>query len=118
MILNEKEISKLFDSLEQNKINTTKDIIQLLYNKGLFDNFPNKDQAFEKYITFTPTYLLEKYGDNIHTTEGLYYLSDLSYTESRNNIVKCLKKDKNTDIVYLKYHVKLTDDEINFILFS
>ena len=30
-----------------------KEIIQLLYNKGLFDSFPNKDQVFEPYLIFT-----------------------------------------------------------------
>ena len=74
----------------------------MLYNKGLFDNFSNKDQAFEQYLTFTQAYLEEKYGESIETSEGFYYLSDLSYSESRNNIVKFLKKDKITDIVYFK----------------
>ena len=118
-----KKLINLMNGLEKIKTETTKNVIQLLYNKGLFDNFPNKDQVFEKYLTFSSEYLTEKYGENIETSEGLYYISDLNYDTSRNNIIKAMKKDANnninfTDIVYLKYHLKLTDDEINFILFS
>ena len=40
MILNENEIYKIFNSLDQNKITITNNIIQLLYDKGLFDSFP------------------------------------------------------------------------------
>jgi len=67
MILNEDEMYKIFNSLQNNKITITKDIIQLLYDKGLFDSFPNKDRAFEKYLTFSEAYLLEKYGKTIPT---------------------------------------------------
>ena len=42
-----------------------KEIIQLLYDKGLFDNYKNKDQIFEKYLIFTDEYLLNKYGKEI-----------------------------------------------------
>ena len=48
MILNEDEVFKLMNSLEKIKSETIKNIIQLFYDKGLFDNFPNKDQVFEK----------------------------------------------------------------------
>ena len=116
MILNAFEIDKLLNSLQHIKTETIKNVIQLLYNKGLFDNFPNKDQVFEQYLSFSEQYLNEKYTSNIETSDGLYYISDLSYSESRNNILKCLKKDKVTDIVYLRHHLKLTDDEINFVL--
>ena len=118
MILNQSDIDKLLNSLESIETETIKNVIQLLYNKGLFDNFPNKDQVFEQYITFSDEYLNEKYSTDIQTSEGLYYLSYLNYSESRKNIIKALKKDKNSDIVYLKYYLKLPDDEINFILFS
>ena len=33
----------LFSELEKCKSDTNKDVIQLLYNKGLFDLFENKD---------------------------------------------------------------------------
>ena len=118
MILNGSEIHNIINALEQNKIDTIKNVIQLLYNKGLFDNFPNKDQVFEQYLTFSDQYLKEKYTSEINTSDGLYYLSDLNYSQSRKNIIKALKKDKNTDIVYLRHHLKLTPQEINFILFS
>ena len=42
IILNENEFNKIFDSLDQNKITTTNNIIQLLYDKGLFNSFPKK----------------------------------------------------------------------------
>ena len=61
MILNEDEIDNILNSLDQNKITITNNITQLLHDKGLFDSFPNKDQAFANYITFSETYLLEKF---------------------------------------------------------
>ena len=70
MILNENENNKIFNSLDQNKITITNNIIQLLYDKGLFDSFPNKDQAFANYLTFSETYLKEKYGKTIPTSDG------------------------------------------------
>ena len=57
MILNENEINNILNSLDQNKITITNNIIQLLYDKGLFDSFPNKDQAFANYLTFSESYL-------------------------------------------------------------
>ena len=68
--------NKIFYSLDQNKINITNNIIQLLYDKSLFDSFLNKDQAFANYLTFSETYLKEKYGKTIPTSDGEYYLSD------------------------------------------
>ena len=116
MILNEDEIYKIINGLDQNKITITKDIIQLLYDKGLFDSFPNKDQAFEKYLTFSETYLLEKYGKTIRTSDGEYYLSDLEYS-TRETVLKSLKKDSYIDIVDMRHRMKLTPTEINFILY-
>ena len=80
--------------------------------------FQIKIKFLKNKLTFFRRVFKEKYGENIQTSEGLYYLSDLNYSQSRNNIVNCLKKDKITDIVYLKYHLKLTDAEINCGLFS
>ena len=107
----------LISELEKCKNQTVKDTIQLLYNKGLFDSFENKDQIFNEYLYFSDEYLLEKYGTEIKTSDGVYYLSDLDYS-TREDIVKCSKKDENKDIVDLKYRMKLADTEINFILFE
>ena len=46
MILNENGINNVLNSLDRSKITTTNNIIQQLCNKGVFDSFPNKDQAF------------------------------------------------------------------------
>ena len=107
----------LISELEKSKNQAVKDVIQLLYSKGLFDSFENKDQIFQSYLTFSNQYLLEKYGTEIKTSDGVYYLSDLDYS-TREDIVKCLKKDEYKDIVDLKYRMKLTTSEINFILFD
>ena len=107
----------LISELEKCKNQAVKDTIQLLYNKGLFDSFENKDQIFQSYLNFTDEYLLKKYGTEIKTSDGVYYLSDLDYS-TREDILKCLKKDENKDIVDLNYRMKLTDTEINFILFE
>ena len=107
----------LISELEKCKNQAVKDTIQLLYNTGLFDSFENKDQIFHSYLNFTDEYLLEKYGTEIKTSDGVYYLSDLDYS-TREDILKCLKKDEYKDIVDLKYRMKLTDTEINFILFE
>ena len=79
-ILNEDDMNNILCSLDQNKIFITNNIIQLLYDKGLFDSFPNKDQAFANYLTFSETYLKEKYGQTISISDGEYYQSDLEYS--------------------------------------
>ena len=107
----------LISELEKCKNQTVKDTIQLLDNKGLFDSFENKDQIFNEYLYFSDEYLLEKYGKEIKTSDGVYYLSDLDYS-TREDIVYSLKIDEYKDIVHLKYRMKLTDTEINFILFE
>ena len=116
-ILNENEINTILNSLDQNKITITNNIIQLLYDKGLFDSFPNKDQAFANYLTFSETYLKEKYGKTIPTSDGEYYLSDLEYS-TRQSILDSLKKDSYKDLVDMKHRMKLTPTEINFILYD
>ena len=83
----------------------------------MFDSFENEDQIFEFYLTSSDEYLLEKYGTEIQTSDGVYYLSD-SLSSTREDIVKCSKKDEYKDIVDLKYKMKLTDTELNFILFE
>ena len=117
MILNENEINKIFNSLDQNKITITNNIIHLFYDKGLFDSFPNIDQAFAIYLTFSETYLKEKYGKTIPTADGDYYLSDLEYS-TRQSILESLKKDFYKDLVDMKHRMKLTPTEINFILYD
>ena len=107
----------LISEVEKSKNQTIKDVIQLLYNKGLFDSFENKDQIFNEYLYFSNEYLLEKYGKEIKTSDGVYFLSDLDYS-TREDIVYSLKIDEYKDIVDLKYRMKLTDTEINFILFE
>ena len=107
----------LISELEKYKNQAVKDVIQLLYNKGLFDSFENKDQIFNEYLYFSDEYLLEKDGKEIKTSDGVYYLSDLDYS-TREDIVYSLKIDEYKDIVDLKYRMKLTDTEINFILFE
>ena len=107
----------LISDLEKCKNQAVKDTIQLLYNKGLFDSFENKDQIFQSYLNFTDEYLLEKYGTEMKTSDGVYYLSDLDYS-TREDILNCLKIDEYKDIVDLKYRMKLTDTDINFILFE
>ena len=83
----------------------------------MFDSFENKDQIFESYLTFSDEYLLEKYGREIQTSDGVYYLSDLDYS-TREDIVKCVRKDEYKDKVDLQYRMKLTHTELNFILFE
>ena len=117
MILNEDETKNILTSLDQNKITITNNIIQLLYDKGLSNSFPNKDQAFANYLTFSGTYLLEKYGKTIPTSDGEYYLSDLEYSIGES-ILQSLKKESYIDIVDMKHRMKLTPTEINFILFD
>ena len=43
----------LISELEKCKNQAVKDTIQLLYNKGLFDSFENKDQIFNEYLYFS-----------------------------------------------------------------
>ena len=43
MILSEDEVYRIPKGLDQNKITITKNIIQILYVKGLLDSVPNKD---------------------------------------------------------------------------
>ena len=117
MILNENEINNILNSLDQNKITITNNIIQLLHDKSLFDSFPDKDQVFANYLTFSKTHVLEKYGKTIPTSDGEYYLSDLNYS-TRENILKSLKKDSYLDIFDMKHRMKLTPTEINFIFYE
>ena len=44
-----------------------------LYIIGFFDSVENKEQIFESYLTFSDEYLLEKYGLEIQTSDGVYY---------------------------------------------
>ena len=46
--------------LEKSKNQAVKNVIQFIYNKGLFDSFGNKEQIFESYLTLGEEYLMEK----------------------------------------------------------
>ena len=117
MILTEDEINNLLNILDQKKITITNNIIQPLYDKGLFDSFPNKDQAFANYLTFSESYLKEEYGKTKPSSDGEYYLSDLEYS-TRQSILDSLKKDSYKDLVDMKHRMKLTPTELNFILYD
>ena len=69
----------LISEMEKCKNQAVKDTIQLLYNKELFDSFENKDQIFNEYLYFSDEHLLEKYGKEIKTSDGVYYLFILFY---------------------------------------
>ena len=60
---------------------TGKDVIQVLYSEGLLDSLETKDSNFEAYLTFTDEYLLERYGTEIKTSDGVYSVSDLGYSK-------------------------------------
>ena len=83
----------------------------------MFDLFENKDQIFQSHPTFSDEYLLEKYGTEIKTSDGVYHVSDFDYS-TRQNVMLSLKKDEYKYIVDLKYRMKRTDSEITFILFE
>ena len=117
MILNENDINNILDGLDQNKITITNNIIQLLYDKGLSDSSLNKDQAFANYLTFSETYLKEKYGKAIPTSDGEDNLSDLEYS-TRESTLKSLKKFSYKNLVDMKHRMKLTPTEINFLLYE
>ena len=68
-------------------------------------------------MTFTDEYVLKMYGTEIKTTDGIYNVSDLDYS-TRENVIQSLKKDQYTEIVDLKYRNKLTNTEIDFLLFT
>ena len=108
---------QLITELSTCKTEAIKDTIQILYNKGLFDSYENKDQILQNYLSFSDEYLLKKYGKEIKIGEDIYYLSDLDYN-IRDTIISKLKDNNYTDIVDLKHRMKLTDTEINFILFD
>ena len=83
----------------------------------MFDSFSNEDQVFEIYLTFSESYLKEKYGKTIPTSDGENYLSDLEYS-TRQSILESLKKDSYKDLVDMKHTMKLTPTETKFILFE
>ena len=91
MILNEVELYQLLNSLDQNKPNIPKTLFQLLDDKFLFYSFPNKDQAFEKYLTFDGVYSLKKFGKTMPIPDGEFHLSDFEYSNRLNKFEKrCL----------------------------
>ena len=52
--------------------------------------FPNKNQAFANYLTFSETHLLEK--QSLLKIVGEYYQSDLE-SSTREKFLKSLEKD-------------------------
>ena len=102
-----------FDNINEKVI---KKVIQLLYNKGVFDDAINKDQVWEPYLNFNDDYLIKKYGKEIKIDKDIYYLSDLDYN-TRKDIIEQLKINKYTDIVDMRHRMKLTEDEIKYIIF-
>ena len=77
--------------------------------------FPNKDQAFANYLTFSETYLKEKYGKTIPTSDGEYYLSDLEFS-TRHSILESLKKDSYKDLVDMKQNeINTNGNKFHFI---
>ena len=46
----------------------------------------------------------------------MYYLSDLKYPTSRENIIIGLIKQEKLDMVDIKYRMKLTESEISRII--
>ena len=87
--------------------------------KDYFDSYPNKDQVFEPYLIFTDEYTFKKiWKMNKKLGNDIYYLSDLEYETSRENIIKGLRKQKKLDMVDIKYKMKLTESEIDRILTS
>ena len=57
------------------------------------------------------------YTDNEDSLFDVYYLSDLDYESSRKYIIEGLKNQPYvTNYINLKYIMKLTDDEIDYIL--
>ena len=84
--------------MDKSKNQAVKDVIQLLYNKRLFESLENEDQIFESYLTFSDAYFGEKYGTEIQTSDGVYYLSDLDYS-TRQTVLNSLKKYQYKNIV-------------------
>ena len=76
----------LISELEKCKNQAVKDVIQLLYNKGLFDSFENKDQIFHDYLTFTHQYLLEKYGRNTNIRWCVLFICFRLFNERRYRV--------------------------------
>ena len=54
-----------------------KEIIQMFYDKGWFDNFPKEDRVFEPYLKILKDYFLKKYGEDKIIDANFNYRSDL-----------------------------------------
>ena len=93
-----------------------KNMIQLLYDRGLFENFPIKDQVFESYLSFNEDYLLKKYGKEIVLDGNIYYLSPLEQETPRENIIQGINNNETIDMVDLKHRMELTKIEISRII--
>ena len=58
-----------------------------------------------------------KYGKEIKTLDGVYFISGLDYS-TRQIVLLSLKKDEYNFIVDLKYRMKLSESENTLILFE
>ena len=82
---------KQFRDTKSNTVNEEdiiKNIVQILYDEVLFDNFPEKDQVFESYMKNKEFYVIKEYGKEIVIDGNIYQLSDLEYETQRETIIQ------------------------------
>ena len=99
--------------------------VKIKQSKILFNYYTTKDCLIHLKIktkSLMSTYILVmntcwKIRKRNKDIRWCVFLSDLDYS-TREDIVYSLKIDEYKDIVDLKYRMKLTDTEINFILFE
>ena len=101
ILRNHFERETLFRNWKNVKMKQSKILFNYYTTKDCLTHLKNKDQIFNEYLYFSDEYLLEKYGTEIKTSDGVYHLSDLDYS-TRKDILKCLKIDEYKDIVDLK----------------
>ena len=106
MLDSETKLEQFRDGLSNtpNEEDNFNNIVQiLLYDKDLFDNFPNKDQVEIK---------VKKYGKEVVLDGKNYYFSDLEYETSREKIIQGISKRETIDMVDIKHRKKSTKYEI------
>ena len=79
MLVCETNIKQLRGKISDTAIeeDNNKNIVQIVYDRGLSDNFPNKDEVIESYLEFDEDYLLKKEGKEIVIVHIFHSLSDL-----------------------------------------
>ena len=60
---------------------------------------------------------IDKCCEEMKLAEGGYYLPDLKFS-TRNEILVLKNKDKYTGLVAMKQQMKLSEEEVDFVLFS